>query len=417
MPRRQRGSLRKERRSAGETWVLRYFVTKTDGSRAENTRAIGLVRDLPSKSAAWEEVEKQHLHQEINQPNFKGKLTFGDLAAHYKSNELGDQSDATKPKAHTTVLRNKSILANYLVPRWETEIASRIEPLEIEQWLKILRRKEGLANPTLHKIRQVMSLVYKHSQRWGLLPRDEGANPLRFVRCQTTSDFESMTITPEQALAIMRELPELERTLVLLTAATGLRISEALGLRWDDVDFAHYQIHVRRSWAGGEFGKPKTRGSRAVVPMHGILATFMQSWKRSTPYSKENDWVFPSFKLNGKQPRAQGMIVKDYLRPAAAHAGVLSSTVERLKGKSVMVISDERTFGFHALRHSLATFLVSKDVDPKTVQAMLRHSNVTTTLQLYAKTVDGKRLKAQEQVLAAMFPPECQQSKEIRRHA
>ena len=47
----------------------------------------------------------------------------------------------------------------------------------------------------------------------------------------------------------------------------------------------------------------------------------------------------------------------------------------------------ERTFGFHALRHSLATFLVSKDLDPKTVQAMLRHSNVITTLQLYAKTV------------------------------
>ncbi len=122
----------------------------------------------------------------------------------------------------------------------------------------------------------------------------------------TASDYESMTITPEQALAIIRELPELERTLVLLTAATGLRISEALGLRWGDVDFAHHQIHVRRSWAGGEFGRPKTGGSNAVVPMHGILAEFMQSWKKQSPYSKNNDRVFPSFKLNGKQPRCKG---------------------------------------------------------------------------------------------------------------
>jgi hypothetical protein len=38
-----------------------------------------------------------------------------------------------------------------------------------------------------------------------------------------------------------------------------------------------------------------------------------------------------------------------------------------------MVITDEKTFGFHALRHSLATFLVSEEVDPKTVHAMLRH--------------------------------------------
>ena len=99
------------------------------------------------------------------------------------------------------------------------------------------------------------------------------------------------------------------------------------------------------------------------------------------------------------------MIVKDYLRPAAVRAGVLSSAIEKTNGRNVMVITDGRTFGFHALRHSLATFLVSKDVDPKTVQAMLRHSNVTTTLQLYAKTVDGKRLKAQEQVLAAISRP------------
>jgi integrase len=226
-----------------------------------------------------------------------------------------------------------------------------------------------------------------------------------------------MTISPEQALAIMRELPELERTLVLLMAATGLRISEALGLRWDDVDLAHHQIHVRSSWAGGEFGKPKTRGSKAVVPMHGILAAFMQSWKGDSPYSKDNHWVFPSFKLKGKQPRVQGMIVKDYHRPAAARAGVLSSTVKGANGKNVMVVTDERTFGFHALRHSLATFLVSKEVDPKTVQAMLRHSNVTTTLQLYAKTVDCKRLKAQEQVLAAMFPPESQNLEEMGRRA
>jgi len=66
----------------------------------------------------------------------------------------------------------------------------------------------------------------------------------------------------------------------------------------------------------------------------------------------------------------------------------------RSNGKQTMVITDERFVGFQALRHSLATFLVSKDVDPKTVQEVLRHANVTTTLHLYAKIVDDKRLKA-----------------------
>ena len=40
---------------------------------------------------------------------------------------------------------------------------------------------------------------------------------------------------------------------------------------------------------------------------------------------------------------------------------------EKTNGEKTMVVTDERTFGFHALRHSLARFLVSKDVDPKKV--------------------------------------------------
>jgi hypothetical protein len=42
-------------------------------------------------------------------------------------------------------------------------------------------KKEGdLANPTLDKTRRVMSLVYKHGQRYGLIPRNQESNPMRF---------------------------------------------------------------------------------------------------------------------------------------------------------------------------------------------------------------------------------------------
>ncbi len=58
---------------------------------------------------------------------------------------------------------------------------------------------------------------------------------------------------------------------------------------------------------------------------------------------------------------------------------------------------DPRRFGFHNLRHSLATFLVSVGTNPKVVQGLLRHSDVHTTLQLYAEREPqiGSRLKAQ----------------------
>jgi len=64
---------------------------------------------------------------------------------------------------------------------------------------------------------------------------------------------------------------------------------------------------------------------------------------------------------------------------------------------------DRRRFGFHNLRHSLASFLVRSKVDPKTVQVLLRHSDVGTTLQLYAHSVSEDRLAAQGHVLDAIL--------------
>src|SRR5580693_2202280 len=59
-------------------------------------------------------------------------------------------------------------------------IALGIEPLEVEQWLRTLKKEGELANPTLDKTRRVMSLVYKHGQRYGLIPRNQESNPMRF---------------------------------------------------------------------------------------------------------------------------------------------------------------------------------------------------------------------------------------------
>jgi hypothetical protein len=87
--------------------------------------------------------------------------------------------------------------------------------------------KEGLANPTLDKMRRVMSLIYRHSQRYGLIPRNQESNPTRFVRCKTTSEYEAMILTPEQAYAVLLNLREPEPTLTLLAAGTGLRIVNA----------------------------------------------------------------------------------------------------------------------------------------------------------------------------------------------
>ena len=97
---------------------------------------------------------------------------------------------------------------------------------------------------------------------------------------------------------------------------------------------------MRRTWTCGAVGVPKSKASKAPVPLHLLLAEFLRGWKEQTPYSQPGDWVFPSFRCKGKQPRTANMLVEDHLRPAAVAAGVLK------EGEKVR-------FGFHNLRHSL----------------------------------------------------------------
>jgi integrase len=397
--RHQRGWLKKEKRAQGETWVLFFRTTrKSDGKRVENKLPVGLVRHFPDASSAWAEVER--LHVPINPLDLRRGLTFGDLAQHYAEHELVECSESIRPKAHTTIKGYERVLRNRLLPRWGRRIALGIEPLEVEQWLRFLKKEGELSNPTLDKTRRVMSLLYKHGQRYGLIPRNQESNPMRFVRCKTTSGYEAMILTPQQAYAIVCNLREPERTLTILAAGTGLRISECLGLQWQDVNFTDGMIHVRRTWTCGQVGSPKSKASKGPVPLHPLLADFMLHWKQKTKYSLADHWVFPSTRLDGKQPRVANMLVEDHLRPAALKAGVLSSHRD-IRGQ--LVDDDPRRFGFHNLRHSLASFLIRIRTDPKTVQTLLRHSDVKLTLQFYTHAVSRDRMVAAGKMLTAIL--------------
>jgi integrase len=258
----------------------------------------------------------------------------------------------------------------------------------VEEWLQSIKRKHKLANPTLNHLKQIMGLAFKFGRKHELIPKT--CNPIRDVECTTISDYEPRAITPEEAYAIWCRLKEPENLVVLLLTVTGLRISEALGLKWLDFNWDEGLVHVRRVWTGGREGKPKSRASRAAVPCLDILATHMLAWRRQSPYSSQEDWVFPSFRCNGKIPRSGSSLVADYIRRAAIEVGIIK------KGDKVRL-------GAHNLRHGLATYLVAKGKDPKTVQGMLRHANVGVTLGLYAHGRDEDREDGQRIMTDAFF--------------
>ncbi|MGC2363527.1 MAG: site-specific integrase [Candidatus Sulfotelmatobacter sp.] len=179
-------------------------------------------------------------------------------------------------------------------------------------------------------------------------------------------------------------LPIHHRTLVLLAAGTGMRISELLGLRWGDIDWEAKKIRLNRTWLNGEIGEGKSEESRKPVEMGGRVTESLREWHRQTCYAGNTDWVFGSFKLKGARPISGSQFVKDYLRPRFVEHGLIDADYT---GRA----------GLHAFRHSLATVLITEEgVDPKTVQGQLRHATSAITMDIYTHAQGAAKRAALE---------------------
>jgi integrase len=364
--------------------MLRYRLNTASGSRKENTLPVGLFRDFPSEKAAWREVDRLGLLVRINSEGSGTRIRFDALAEYYLKADFGD--DAIRPKSVNTIPIVEHYVRDYLIARWGNELASDIPPLEIQRWLKSLHTDNGLAWTTVSKIRGTMHRIYKV----GLLHERVDKNPVQHVQTRSKSFYKAVVITPQQTLVILNTLTNpLHYTLVLTCAATALRASEIVSLRWSDILWSDGQVRISKRWAKGEDGETKTAASNGYVPMHPVLAEYLNEWRAQSPYAKVDDFVFPSLLKDGKVPIWASIFVRNHLRPAAVSAGV--------------VLVKGQRFGLHNLRHSLSTWLVNKGkVDPKTVQGMLRHSDIRTTMNLYTQDDRDEKQAAQGAFLSAV---------------
>jgi integrase len=236
------------------------------------------------------------------------------------------------------------------------------------------------------KLRNTLSAIYRYGRVEGLIPPD--CDPVKDVGASSLSTYEAVAVSPQEAFAILDQIESpLVRCLVVLLSATGLRPSEALALRWSDLNFESGTIRIERGFVDGQIGKPKSVASRGNVEMHRALAAVVQAWRKATMYAGADDFVFASERMNGKQPRLGSMLSVDYVRPAGIKAGVITDSCPR--------------FGLHNMRHGLATFLVEHGTDPKIIQRMLRWSDAKM-LQRYAHPKKAAK-KAQGAFLGKML--------------
>ena len=164
-------------------------------------------------------------------------------------------------------------LEKYIFPAHGSVSLRDIHRAHIEACLSRLKQK-GHATSTLRSVRATFSTVLQSAVERGYLEK----NPAHGIRIrEADTKKERRFYSPAEIRRLLAVLTEPCRTVVSLGVLTGLRIGEILGLRWKRIDLPHFTLEVAENYSSGEFGSPKTKSSRRVIPISSALARLLEN--------------------------------------------------------------------------------------------------------------------------------------------
>ncbi len=326
-----------------KTWygMFREDVPQPDGRivrRQRNVR-LGTSAELPTKAAA-----RNKLTDHLRSSNPSVEMNFGELSDRW-------QAVAVPTLKPTTAEHYQNALRAYIVPAFGKRKISTIGRFDVETFLA--QQSKKYSRSTLRSMRVSLSLVMS----WAVSCEWIQKNPCAGVKLPRASNCAGRRVVrtilkPEQVIAIAGQLEEPYATLVLFLAITGLRIGEAIAIKWSDFDGT--VLLVTRRICNGDVDTVKTEGSARSLPIPEDLISRMRQLG-------DGEWIFRS---RDGTPVNPGNALKRYVRPAA----------EELK------IS---IGGWHDFRHTVTTTMRRSGVHPKVISGILGHSGVALAMETY----------------------------------
>lgn len=279
------------------------------------------------------------------------------------------EEEVKAQRREKTYMDYKNIAKNHLIPAFGHIFLSDLSRKDIQSFVDRQKRKGFSFNTIKLQIRTFSTclklavkdeILDKNPCQYVSLPKNEKASRTwlsvddlkKFLAIDTTNDTKGNALK--------------------FSALTGLRRGELLALKWSDIDFNKKILHISRSITRTEKGwitsKTKTEESNRTIPLSDKAIEILVAQKKLT-----GSRLIIFSNLNGR-----------VFDPNAFYKS-LDSLLENANLPKVRV---------HDLRHSFASVLHEANVDHKTIQSLLGHSNIQTTLNIYVHPDDKNKKKA-----------------------
>lgn len=240
--------------------------------------------------------------------------------------------------------------------------------------------KSGLSARSVEQAHCVLHLALKQAMHWGIVAR----NPTELVTPPRPRTRE-MTALNRCQLQHLLSVTAGSRWHVLwvVLGTTGMRLGEALGLKWTDIDLEQARLVVRRTLLrhpghGLLFAPPKTEKSRRTIHLsEAARRTLVHHWQgEADRRAQARDWI------------DTGLVFTN-VRGGPVESGEINRALTR-----ALELAGLPHIRVHDLRHTVASILLEAAVHPKVVQELLGHSTIRLTLDTYSHLTPGLHQQA-----------------------
>jgi integrase len=344
-----------------KTWNFLWWE-----ERKRRSKQIGTLEECPTKGVAWRAVQSvQHALQEpkLSAPAI---ILVSTLIEQYRAEKM--------PKRYSTRRSYNAWLRNHIIPKFGQCALSDVQARPAELWLESLK----LAPRSRAAVRGLLRILWDYAMWRGEVPTQRNPMELVTIKGASKRTRKPRSLTVEEFQRFLRELGEPFRTICLVCVCLGLRISEALALKWCDVDWLNGKLSVQRGIVRQHVDDVKSDESRKAIAVTETMLDTLKLWKQTNQFSAQEDWIFASPSRHGRLPWSADS-VNDAYKKAASTAEVAHVST-------------------HSMRHTYRSWLDAVGTPIAVQQKLMRHADIRTTMNTYGDVVTDEMARAASKV-------------------